>query len=128
MSEPTLREALERIANLDYRGNRSPEQDIARAALAATPPPLDVEATPGHEHYWVDPPDDETAWHCIACGLTEYPGDPGIGQTGQEAREYTASWWAGYQVGHAAGTNGMPSLHPDDPVDLAAATPTGDEP
>ncbi len=39
MTEPTLRDALERIANLDYRGNRSPEQDIARAALAATPPP-----------------------------------------------------------------------------------------
>ncbi len=29
-----LRKALEQIANLDYRGNRSPEQEIARAALA----------------------------------------------------------------------------------------------
>jgi rubrerythrin len=32
-----------------------------------------------HEHYWVDASDDETGWHCTVCGLTEYPGDPGIG-------------------------------------------------
>ena len=32
-----------------------------------------------HEHEWWDADDDETAWHCRVCGLTEYPGDPGVG-------------------------------------------------
>ncbi len=35
----------------------------------------------GSQHEWWDADDDETAWHCRVCGLTEYPGDPGIGAT-----------------------------------------------
>lgn len=27
----------------------------------------------GHEHYWTDAHDDEEAWHCTICGVTEYP-------------------------------------------------------
>ena len=34
-AEAPLRAALEKIANLDYRGNRSTESGIARAALEA---------------------------------------------------------------------------------------------
>lgn len=36
---------------------------------------LPVEPTVEHEHYWIDAPDDETAWYCPSCGVTEYPGE-----------------------------------------------------
>lgn len=32
-----------------------------------------------HEHYWTDAPDDEEAWHCVTCGVTEYPEGEGDG-------------------------------------------------
>jgi hypothetical protein len=32
------------------------------------------ESPPACEHEWWDAPDDEMAWHCRKCGLTEYPG------------------------------------------------------
>ena len=28
-----------------------------------------------HEHHWTDAPDDEEAWYCPSCGVTEYPDD-----------------------------------------------------
>lgn len=34
---------------------------------------------PKHEHHWTDAPDDETAWHCPTCGVTEYPDTPPFG-------------------------------------------------
>ena len=39
---------------------------------------LAVPSQPDHEHYWVDAFDDETAWHCTICGVTEYPDDPAL--------------------------------------------------
>ena len=37
-----------------------------------------------HEHYWVDAADDETGWHCTACGVTEYPEPPFGAEAGPE--------------------------------------------
>lgn len=72
------------------------------------------EAPPAHEHEWWDADDDETAWHCRICGLTEYPGDPGDPEPvcgwvcGLPARSHTA-------IGHpftSAGTPLAPDLSP----------------
>lgn len=56
-ADARLREALERIVNMDYRGNPSPEQDIARAALRVTEPgTLDRDGSPRVKHMpgWED--------------------------------------------------------------------------
>jgi len=60
-----------------YMKDSTPLARDILAALAALP-----DDGREHEHYWVDAPDDETAWHCSICGVTEYPALPDDGREG----------------------------------------------